>query len=347
MLLVFEPFMLDDFKVAYSTPTQQVFKLKFQAFSKEWRASPPRIAYFLTYIIFKTVGIGLRLLPIAQAANLSAFFWRLIAPKLYRHRRANDNLMVAMPELSEEERDIVLKGVWDNLGRTSAEVFRLNEIADDPNSLSYHFSASVVKILNSEQSAVFVSLHAGNWEIPALVAERFGKPLIGLYKRVENPLINAYVLHLRARFYRGGLLSRDPETVRRILSGVKQGYSVAIMADLRDTRGDFVPFFGIPSRSTTFPATLARLHDLPIVAIRAIRTSPGRFRVDAEEIPVVVTANRKFDIRENTKRIQAQLEKWVRDDPASWMWGNRRWSSEHLDLHHRSRNLYFGVDLDS
>ena len=136
---------------------------------------------------------------------------------------------------------------------------------------------------------------------------------------------------LRSRFYKGGLVSRAPDTVKRIMRAIKQGYSVAIMADLRDSHGEFVPFFGIPSRSTQFPALLARLHDLPIIAIRAIRTSPGHFRIDAERLELAHSADRKADIVENTARIQAQLEQWIRQDPSLWMWGHRRWNAESFE----------------
>jgi len=76
---------------------------------------------------------------------------------------------------------------------------------------------------------------------------------------------------------------------------------------------------------------LARLHDLPIIAIRAIRTSPGHFRIDAERLELAHSPDRKADIVENTARIQAQPEQWIREDPSLWMWGHRRWNAESFE----------------
>lgn len=288
----------------------------------------PTALNWLEYAGFRVVDRALHALPLPVAASVSAFFWRMIAPKLHRHRRAMANLHVAMPELSADERAKILAAMWDNLGRTSAEALRLNEIADDPSAVTLNFSDDALAILQGPQPAIFVSLHLGNWEVTPMAAERFKKPLIGVYKKVVNPLVEAVVVKQRARFYPGGLVSRAPDAVRTITRAIKSGYSVAIMADLRDTHGDFVPFFGIPSRSTPFPATLARLHHLPIVAVRAVRTSPGHFRIDGETIALAVSDHRKADIIENTGRIQAHLERWIRETPSLWMWGHRRWKAD-------------------
>ena len=285
----------------------------------------------LEYAGFIAIQKSLGALPIPLAASVSAFFWRLIAPKLRRHRRAMANLQAAMPEIPPNERSQILSDMWDNLGRTSAEALRLNEIADDPSAITFNFSDEALAIMRSKEPIIFVSLHLGNWEITAIAAEKFNKPLIGIYKKVLNPLVDAAVSGVRSRFYTGGLVSRAPDTVRKITSAIKSGHSVALMADLRDSHGEFVPFFGIPSRSTHFPALLARLHHLPIIAIRAVRTSPGHFRIDAERLELAETADRKADVLENTARLQAHLEHWIRENPALWMWGHRRWNAESFE----------------
>jgi KDO2-lipid IV(A) lauroyltransferase len=291
----------------------------------------PKLGHYMEYAGFLALKSGLHALPVPLAASVSAFFWRLIAPNLRRHRRAVANLQAAMPELTADERVKILTAMWDNLGRTSAEALRIDEIADDPSAIELHFTDDSLAALRSEQPAIFVSLHLGNWEVAAIAAEKFNKPLIGVYKKVLNPLVDAAVTRLRARFYKGGLVSRAPDTVRRITRAIKSGHSVALMADLRDSHGEFVPFFGIPSRSTHFPALLAGLHNLPIIAIRGVRMSPGHFRIDAERVALVETADRKADIEANTARIQALMERWIREDPSLWMWGHRRWNAESFE----------------
>jgi Kdo2-lipid IVA lauroyltransferase/acyltransferase len=285
-------------------------------------------AHRLEYAAFLSVRWMLGRLSLPQSSAVSAFFWRIIAPQVRRHKRAERNLALALPELSSRERDVILNRMWDNLGRTAAEALRLNEIADNPDSIELDFSSEALAIMRSEPPAIFVSLHYGNWEVTALAAERFNKPLLGIYKKIRNPLVDRDVTKSRARFYKAGFVSKHPDAIRTITRAIKSGNSIAVMADLRESDGDLVPFFGIQSPSTTFPAMMARLYDLPMVAIRATRTSPGRFLIEAETIPLAQTADRKADILENTARIQSHLERWIKDDPALWMWGHRRWGKE-------------------
>jgi Kdo2-lipid IVA lauroyltransferase/acyltransferase len=265
-------------------------------------------------------------LPARFIDGLSAAIWRVLAPRLHRHRRAITNLKAAMPELTISDREAVLDRMWDNLGRTSVEALALHKIADDPNAVTLSFSEDVIAIMKSEQPAIFVSLHMGNWEVPALAAEKYGKPLIGVYQKILNPLIDQAVHNLRARFYKGGLYSKGLETITKVRRGIANGYSIAIMADLRDSHGAFVDFFNLPTSVTTFPALLSRLYNMPIVAIRAIRTDGRKFQIDAVKLDLHRLSDRDEEILENTKRIQSQFERWIREDPSLWLWGHRRWN---------------------
>lgn len=288
---------------------------------------PDRISlrYYIEHILFRLALWLATNLPARIIDGLSAALWRFIAPRLRRHRRALKNLEAAMPELTPAERSALLDRMWDNLGRTSVEALALHQIADDPNAASFNFSADVLQIMNSEQPAIFIGLHAGNWEVPAIAAEKFNKPLMGVYQKIINPLVDNDILELRQRFYKGGLYGKGRETVSRIRRGIEAGFSLAIMSDLRDAHGQFVDFFGLKARSTVFPALLARLHNIPIIAIRAVRLKNRRFRVDALRIELASYIEREETICENTKRIQKQLEAWIREDPALWMWGHNRW----------------------
>lgn len=288
----------------------------------------PTALHRIEYGAIKTVAFLSRHGSSRFIDSLSAALWRFIAPRMRRHARADRNLAASLPELTSDERGVVLNKMWDNLGRTTTEAFSLSQIADDPRAVSLNFSDDVLAIMKSDRPAIFVGLHAGNWEIPAIAAERFGKPLMGVYQKIINPLLDEMVRAIRQRFYRGGLHAKGAETVTRIRRGISAGYSVAIMADLRDAHGEHVPFFGRNARSTVFPALLARLHKVPIIAIRAIRTDVRQFRIDAVLVPVVHDQDRKIEIYENTLRIQKQFESWIREAPEQWMWGHNRWDTE-------------------
>jgi len=86
----------------------------------------PSLLHRLEYAAFCSIRWIFERFTVPQAAALSAFFWRLIAPRLTRHKPAISNLKAALPELNSRERQQLLTRMWDNLGRTSAETLRLN-----------------------------------------------------------------------------------------------------------------------------------------------------------------------------------------------------------------------------
>ena len=74
-----------------------------------------------------------RLLPLDWASALGGFVARSIGPHLGVSRVGRRNLAAAFPEKSPAEIETILRGVWDNLGRTGAEYAQLDRIYDtDP-----------------------------------------------------------------------------------------------------------------------------------------------------------------------------------------------------------------------
>ena len=266
-----------------------------------------------------------RALPIDQASSLSGAAWRRLAPLNRRHARAEAQLAMSMPELSAAERANILDGMWDNLGRTAAEAFHIDEMLDDPTRIENDpaFEAIVARI--KVEGCVFVTLHLGNWELCAPLANRAGVTVAGVYQRIRNPHVEAAVIQLRQRHFRGGLFAKSQEAGRGIIRALKQKATIGLLGDLRDFRGESVMFFGRPAPSNIFPAMLARHQDVPLYTMVVIRTEGARFKVKMIEQPPIRTADKHADVSAMTRLIQAQFETWIREYPAQWMWGHRRW----------------------
>ena len=77
-------------------------------------------------------------MPLDIATQLSAWCWRRLAPIVNpkRHNRALDNLRIAFPEKSEEERKSIALEHWENLGRVMAETMRIDQVVADPSRLT-------------------------------------------------------------------------------------------------------------------------------------------------------------------------------------------------------------------
>lgn len=276
------------------------------------------IGFFLIYGLLRT-------LPLEAGVKLTAALWKIIAPRLYRHKRAIYNIRRALPTLTPKQAEFISQEMWANLGATMAESFQLDRISKDKTRIIWNPTNEARELLSSRSDVIFVSGHLGNWEVSAVAASQSGYNIAGVYQKILNPYVENHVYNSRLPFYKAGLFPKGHRTVLALKNSLKDGNSIALMADLRDIRGELVDFFGIPAPSSIFPALLARHSGCPLLGVRSVRTGVCRFRVDVVVIPAVFSGNRDDDIRNATIAIQAILERWVSEHPEQWMWAHRRW----------------------
>jgi Kdo2-lipid IVA lauroyltransferase/acyltransferase len=283
-----------------------------------------RLRHRIEYIAFLALAAIISALPLELASRWSGAGWRLVAPRLRRHQRALDNLTLAFPEKSTAEIREIALGMWENLGRTFAEFFHIDEIVN-----SDRIAMGPPQMFDALRAHhggfVACSLHLGNWELVSQAALRLGRPPAGVYQKITNPLVDRYVSARRAPLYPGGLMEKSSRTARALLRHAREGGCVAFLADQRDRRGIAAPFFGRSAASTPFPALIAHSLDAPLLVCRAKRLNGVRFSLEVEQIAAPRTGDRDADVAEATRAVQAAFETMIRDAPDQWMWAHRRW----------------------
>jgi len=277
----------------------------------------------LEYIVFRAAQAAATALPLEVVSSTSGLAWRLIAPRLHRQERALRNLALAYPELSEAERRGIAAGMWENLGRTFGESFRLKEIVAQKR-VRFEPMEQLEEIIRGGPCVV-CGMHLGNWELVAYASKLMGVPFSGVYQRLSNPLVDEESRKLRAFLYDGGLLPKTPVTARALMKTAKGGGYPAFLADLRDDNGAAVPFFGAPALATVFPALLARKTGLPLYAGAAFREPKVRFVIRGARIEIPHTDDPAADAVAGTAALHAQFEAFIRQAPEQWMWAHRKW----------------------
>src|SRR5258706_1939754 len=288
----------------------------------------------LEYGFLLVLDLIVRAMPLDVATAFSARVWRFLAPKTRRHRRALRNLAKAMPEKSDAEREAIALGMWDNLGRLTAETFLLHRVLKDPSRFEFENPALIARYKDKMGALVIAGPHMGNLEIAIVPANAINAQPPGVYRIVENPYVDRFLHRKRAVLYPGGLFASKGEgfnTVMRVAGHVRSGGTLGVLADLVDWKGVQVPFFGHMMWATTAPAWLARRAGTRLWVGRVIRIGKAsRFKIAFKELKVPRTDNPDDDIRDLTADIQRQFEAWIREHPDQWMWSNKRWKDEEL-----------------
>lgn len=276
-----------------------------------------------------------RWMPVDTASAIGGWIARRIGPLLPVSNTGRRNLRRAFPELSEAEIERILKGVWDNLGRTVAEYPHLQRIWDyDPERPS---PAPRIRIEGVEQfvalrddgrPALIFSAHLGNWELLPMAAVRHGLPLAIVFRPPNNPHAAELVRRIRAEAH-GGEESLLPSGVEGALAAVElldRGMHLGMLVDQRFRRGVLVPFFGRPAQTGTVLAKLARRFDCPVHGARVERLEGAKFRVVlTPPLEIPRSGDAEADIAETMRRVTAMIEGWIRERPEQWLWLHRRW----------------------
>jgi KDO2-lipid IV(A) lauroyltransferase len=279
----------------------------------------------------------MRLMPLRVSVRWSATLWRTLAPRLNakRQRIALENLRTAFPDMCEQERLAICMAHWENLGRVVAEMLQIDRLLRDPSCIEMPDQHLLARYRDKLGPVIGVSLHLGNWELAIWPLVAAGAKPAALYRAVDNPYIDRYLMAKRRALCPAGLIGRrrpdaspleDLQTAHRLMDYVRSGGRVGIVCDQFYKRGVPVPFFG---RTTLVPpvgAMIARRIGARVWMARCLRIgADSRFRIEIKELRVPRTANQADDVRCALSAIHGQFESWIREAPSQWLWGHRIW----------------------
>lgn len=289
------------------------------------------LAHRVEATIVRGALVLLRVLGAEAASNLGGFIARTIGPWLPVTRVADANLSAALPELSRSERKHIIRAVWDNLGRTVAELPHVASLRrDTPAGPGYSFeNAEVLEALAKRGGpAILVSAHYGNWEVLAHACAACGIPLSGVFRAADNPLLNALIQELRQRAAGQGIamFAKGAAGARAAMAHLLRGGFLGMLVDQKMNDGIEARLFGLPAMTAPAAAGFAIRFNCPIICGRIERVGPARFRVIVED-PLIPpnTGNRQADMKMLTQTINDVLEGWIRARPGAWLWLHRRW----------------------
>lgn len=292
-----------------------------------------RLSHRCQAVVLRSVVFGVRALGINVASNLGGWLACTVGRRLPASAVADHNLRRFMPELDAIERADIIRSVWDNLGRTSAELPYLASFERTTTGTGWEIEGEehILALKEAGTPALFFSGHFGNWEMILPIASSLGMPVSGFYRAVSSPPVEALVQSLRrAALGPDSLMfAKGARGARLALSHLHKGGSLGFLVDQKMNDGIAVPFFGHAAMTAPALAQLSLRFGRPILPVYVVRLGGGRFRLVCEA-PLVVprSGNRVADTYAISAAVNATLERWIRTRPGAWLWLHRRWPKE-------------------
>lgn len=262
-------------------------------------------------------------LPLDRASALGGWIGRSVGPRLPGSRTARRNLTRAFPEKPAAEIEAILRGMWDNLGRTIAEYPHLEQIGRER--VEVVGIQHIHSMRDDGKAGIMVAAHLANWEVQPVISRVSGLELALVYRAPNNPLVRKMLVEMR----NAATLNQIPkgsDGARQILRVLAKGGHVGMLIDQKMNDGIPVPFFGRDAMTAPAAALLGIRFGLPLSLALTERLEGARFRLTVlPPMEYPTSGDRNADARIVMERLNRLLEDWVRARPAQWLWLHRRW----------------------
>jgi KDO2-lipid IV(A) lauroyltransferase len=276
-------------------------------------------------------GIGLLRLIAAMPYPAQLFVGRRLGDLAYlvpsrRRRVARINLELCFPELDANERDRLLRLTFQSVGITLAET-----------ALSWWGSEAKLKslyriegfehlqaALRQGKGALLLGGHYTTLEISGRFMAFHCDALQPIYKPARNKLFNALMVALRSSHYDGLLGNKDMRSILRSLKDNKVVW-YAPDQDFGRAQNVFAPFMGVIAASLNMTTRLAKVSRAPVLPFYSQRL-PGSEGYLIRIMPPFEDFPSGDDVADTT-RINAAIERQVREAPEQYLWLHRRFKT--------------------
>lgn len=287
-----------------------------------------KLEYALARALLGALGLMPRSVSVALSRGLGRLGYLLFADL---RRTARRNLDIAFPELSQVEKERIVRGCFDSLGRILGEFSHLGNIPRDQLRTFAHCEGleHLPEASSNGRAIIFYTAHLGFWELTHFWVGANWHPFTILVRRLDNDMVEAMIDKVRRRF---GNSTLDKKTVsRQALRTLNAGGTIGLLPDVNmlAREGVFVDFFGTPASTTSMMAKLALRTDALVIPVYSPWDEQRKKFLLHVEPPITIerTGDDTTDVHNLTAAIMASVEKFVRRYPEQWLWIHRRWKT--------------------
>jgi len=272
----------------------------------------------LLFFIFKLIGYKFSII-------LSGKILNIIGPLFRSKNICLSNLSIAFPKMSNEDKENIIKKMWNNYGKVFAEYMFISNFRK-----KIRYSQNILienqdelnQIKISNQPVIFISGHFNNFELMAMHIEKSGIDLAAIYRPLNNKFLNPLMESIRKKYICKKQIKKGISGTKQLLKEFKNGTSIALMIDQRVSEGIKCNFFGSKALTTTIPAQFIKKFNAVVIPIYIERLKDDNFKL---KILNNIKFSKEESIDDITLKLNIILEKMIISNPEQWIWTHNRW----------------------
>lgn len=273
---------------------------------------------------------GLGALPFSVLYLLSDMLYVLVFYVIgYRKKVTLQNLRMAFPKKGEQELKRISKDFYRQFMDVLVETLKLSSISKEEFSRRLIFPNPELlgNIVKQGKQVITMGSHTGNWEwILSAGAIQFDFPTAGVYKPLNNPFFEAYMLHLRSRL--GPRLIKMKETLRDFAANRNTPRVVAMLSDQTPLHSEITFWTKFMHQETPFyvgAEKIASKFNCPVLFLDVQRIKRGYYRLTFDVIWDGTPFPENTEGYPITEAFAQKLEASLRRNPADYLWTHKRW----------------------
>ena len=284
-----------------------------------------QINYFFQYIIILFLFIIFKILGLKYSSILSGYIVKLFGPIFRSNKISYSNIGKAFPDLKDNQKNNILKKMWNNYGAILAEYMFIKKFRTD---LKFQKRIKVInkevleKIILNKKPVIFVSGHFNNFELMAMQIEQSGIDLAAIYRPLNNNFLNPIMEKIRKKYICKHQIKKGISGTKELLKCFRKNISIALMIDQRVSEGIACKFFNQEALTTTIPAQFVKKFNTEIIPVHIERYNENNFTIEFSNPLDFSDDESIYDI---TLKLNKVLEKMILKNPDQWIWTHNRW----------------------
>lgn len=285
---------------------------------------------------FSYIGIGflnfLSLLPLSVLYLVSTIGYYVLYYIIgYRKQVVRDNLSHSFPEKPLEEIIRIEKQFFRYFSDLVVEVIKMSSIsrAELKRRVKFTNLHLIEAHFNRGESVLACTGHYGNWELCMLaLGAELSKPEYVIYKPLSNELFGEWFYKARTRF--GNHFIPMRQTLRSITSTKNKPTMYCFAGDQTPVGSEIQHWITFMNQNTPVLLGLekiARQTNRPIFYFSAKVVKRGYYEVDCIPLCLEPKETKEHEI---TDMQFALLEKFLKEEPAFWLWSHKRWKHKQI-----------------
>lgn len=222
----------------------------------------------------------------------------------------------------------IVRASYQNLGRSIVEIFRMSEMENIEEIVTFHGEQNLVQALEKKKGVIFLTAHFGNWELLAAYVASKGFPMNAIGAEQRDPRITDLIVETRNSM--GVTTISKGFNLKSALKCLRRGEILGILIDqdVRD-KGVVVPFLGLPASTPYGPVKMAQKIGASILPVFIVRQEDNIHHHIHILPPLEDPDGKPFgeDVERSTRLCNDILSKWIKDHPEQWLWLYPRWAS--------------------